>query len=229
MKYKKEGILYVVSTPIGNLEDITLRALRVLKEVDLILCEDTRKAGMLLKKYEIKKPLLSYFEHNEDKRIREIIPLLKEGKKIALITNAGTPAISDPGYPLVREVVKEGIKIDVCPGASSVISSLVLSCLPTDTFIFLGFPPKGKKKKRQLLEKIGKIDGTYIIFVPARELCLLLNEIYELYGEIEGAVVREQTKIYEEVLRGKISFLYEHFSKKRPKGEITLLVHANFL
>jgi len=215
--------LYLVSTPIGNLKDITLRAIDTLSSVDVIACEDTRKTGLLLKKVRNKNnpQLLSYYEENELKRIPEIISLLKSEKSVALVSNAGTPTISDPGFKLVRECIKEGIKIEAIPGASAILSALVISGLSTNKFIFLGFLPKKEGKRKKILEKLEK-DVTTIVYVSPYRLIKRLEELKSLFGDIEVVVCRELTKIYEEVKRDRISDLLSYFGKKKIKGELTL-------
>ena len=227
------GILYLVSTPIGNLEDITFRAKRILSEVNIIACEDTRKTGLLLK--EVRPPgrsdlkkggnirLISFYEENELKRIPQIIKLLKEGRNVALISNAGTPTISDPGFKLVRECIKEGIKVVSIPGASAILTALVSSGLPTDKFLFLGFLPKKQGKRKKILESL-PIKTTIIIFESPYRLLKSLKDIKEVLGDIEIVICRELTKIHEEIRKGKISQEIEHFEKKKPRGEFTLLL-----
>lgn len=217
------GVLYLVSTPIGNLEDITFRAKRILGEVDLIASEDTRKTGLLLKKLAIpKKQLLSYYEENELKRIPQIIKLLKEGKKIALVSCAGTPTISDPGYKLVRESIKEEIKVEAIPGPSVVPSALVVSGLPTDRFLFLGYLPKKQGKRKKILESLPS-KTTIIFFESPHRLIKSLKQIKEMLGDVEIVVCRELTKIHEEIRREKVSQSVKHFERVKPKGEFTLL------
>jgi len=222
--YSMDSKLYLISTPIGNLKDITLRAIDILSSVDVIACEDTRKAGLLLEKLEIKtKPqFLSYYEENEIERIPQIISLIKSGKDVALISNAGTPAISDPGFKLVRECIKKGIKIEVIPGASAVLSSLVLSGLPTDKFMFLGFLPKKESKRKQLLTSVPK-KTTIILFVSPHRLIKRLGELRSLFGNVDIVLCRELTKIHEETRREKVSQSIKHFKQTKPKGEITLV------
>lgn len=217
------GKLCLVATPIGNLKDITLRAIDILSYVDVIACEDTRKTGLLLKKLEIDNnpQLLSYYEENEAGRIPQIISLLKLGKNVALVSNAGTPTISDPGFKLVRECIKENINVEAIPGASAVLSALIVSGLPTDKFIFLGFLPKKEGKRKKILEKLEK-DTTTIIYVSPYRLVKRLEELKSLFGDIEVVVCRELTKMHEEVKRDKISDLLSYFGKKKIKGEITL-------
>jgi len=198
------GKLYLIATPIGNLKDITLRAIEVLSSIEIIACEDTRKTGLFLEKLEIKnKPqLISYFEENEKNRIPQIINFLKSGENIALISNAGTPTISDPGYKLVRESIKENISIESIPGASSFLVALVSSGLPTDRFLFLGFLSKKEGKRRLTLESLPK-KTTIIFFESPSRLVKTLNEINNIYGNIEIVICRELTKIYEEIRREK--------------------------
>ena len=220
------AILYLVSTPIGNLEDITLRAKRILGEADIIACEDTRKTGMLLVKLNIpRKRLLSYYEENELRRIPEIVRLLKEGKNVALVSNAGTPTISDPGFKLVRECLIQGIKVEAIPGPSAILTALVSSGLPTDKFLFLGYLPKKKNKRLNLLKNY-TLDAkpyTLIFFESPHRLIETLKDLQEIFGDIEIVLSRELTKIYEEIRREKISETIAYFEKTPPKGEFTLL------
>lgn len=223
------GILYVVATPIGNLSDITLRAIETLKSADAIACEDTRKTGVLLSRIlPINKPrLISYYEQNELQRIPEIINALKNGLNIALVSDAGTPTISDPGFKLVREAIREGINVESIPGPSSVITALVSSGLPTDKFLFVGYPPKKPGHRKKLFQNIASmiriIKTTVIVFEGPHHLIRTLTEMKEVFGDIDIVLSRELTKIHEEVRREKISNLIEHFSKTTPKGEIVIL------
>jgi len=232
------GNLYIVATPIGNLQDITARAIETLKSVDLIISEDTRKTGILLnelaKKYGFEKKkinLLSYFDQNEDKRIPEVISALKDNVNIALVSDAGTPTVSDPGFKLVRECLKEGIKVISIPGASSIISALVSSGLPTDKFTFIGFLPKKIGHRTTMFEKIklanSAIKTTFVLFVPPHGLIKTLEEMEHIFGDIEVVVARELTKVYEEIKKDKISELKGYFVKKGVKGEIVLLFNLN--
>lgn len=225
------GRLYLVSTPIGNLEDITLRAKRILSEVDVIACEDTRKTGLLLARLNLvrgwtsKPKLLSYFEENETRRIPEIIHLLKEGGNVALVSNAGTPTISDPGFKLVRECISQGIQVEAIPGASSILTALVSSGLPTDKFLFLGYLPKKKNKRLNLLKNY-TLDArpyTLIFFESPHRLLKTLIDLKETFSDIEIVICRELTKIHEEIRREKISQAIAHFEKVKPKGEFTLV------
>ena len=223
------GILYIVSTPIGNLEDITLRAKRILSEVKVIACEDTRKTGILLNQLSVHKPhLLSYYEENELKRIPQIIKLLKEDKNVALVSNAGTPTISDPGFKLVRACIKEGIKVESVPGASAILTALVASGLPADKFLYLGYLPKKAGKRQKLLKELTTIiyiiKATVVIFATPHRLIKELKDIRSVFGDIEIVLCRELTKIHEEIRREKISQAIAHFEKVKPKGEFTLLL-----
>jgi len=218
------GILYLVSTPIGNLKDITLRAKEVLASVDVVACEDTRKTGLLLQKLEIqiKPKLFSYYEENEAVRIPQIIQLLKTGKNIALVSNAGTPTLSDPGFKLVRECIAQDIKIESIPGPSAILTALVVSGLPTDKFLFLGFLPKKQGKRKKIFTSLPE-KTTIIFFESPYRLLKTLNELKEFLGDIEIIVCRELTKMHQEVRREKISQSIAHFAKTKPKGELTLL------
>jgi len=218
------GKLYLVATPIGNLKDITLRAIEVLSFVEVLACEDTRKTGLLLQKLEIKnKPqLLSYYEENEQGRIPQIINFLNEGQNVALVSNAGTPTISDPGFKLVRECVNQGIFVESIPGSSSVLTALTVSGLPTDKFLFLGFLPKKEGKRKTILESLPK-KTTIIFFESPFRLLKTLKELKEIFGDINLVICRELTKVFEEIRREKISASINHFIEVKPKGEFTLL------
>ena len=217
-------MLYIVSTPIGNLKDITLRALEVLETVDLIAAEDTRHSKILLDHYQIATPLTSYFEHNEKKKAGYLVGLLKEGKNIALVTDAGTPGISDPGYRLVSLCRENEISMTVIPGPCALIAALSLSALPTDSFIFAGFLPvkSGGRKKR--LEEFANETRTVILYESPHRLLKTLKDLQEIFPNTEVVVAREITKKFEEVRRGKASELLAHFSKTSPKGEFVLLL-----
>lgn len=235
------GKLYIVSTPIGNLQDITLRAIKALFEVDVIACEDTRRAGVLLgtmssvyndligsdNAINHKPRLLSYYEQIEMRRIPEILSLLQGGQNVALMSDAGTPAISDPGFKLIRECVRMDIKIEAIPGPSSVITALTVSGLPTDKFIFLGYPPHKSGHRKTFFENIKKaqeiIKSTVIIFVAPHKLLRNLEELKAAFDDIEIVLCRELTKTYEEIRREKISESLLHFQKTSPKGEFVLL------
>lgn len=216
-------MLYIVSTPIGNLEDITLRAIRTLKEVDVIAAEDTRHAGILLRKYEIQKPLLSYHSYSGDLKVEKILEILRSGKSVALISDAGTPGISDPAYGLITKAIEENIKIVPIPGPSSLLSAIVMSGLPMNQFLYLGFLPI-KKGKQTLLRSLALEKRTIVIFESPHRLLRTLNDLKEYLGDRNIAVCREMTKIYEEALRFKISDAIEHFTNKNPKGEFVLVI-----
>ena len=226
------GTLFVVATPIGNLQDITTRAIKTLMSVDAIAAEDTRKTGLLLQNImalnnPIRPRLISYYEQNEMQRIPEIINALKNGLNIALVSDAGTPTISDPGFKLVREAIKEGIRVESIPGPSSVISSLVSSGLPTDKFLFVGYPPRKPGHRKKLFENIASmiriIKTTVILFEGPHHILRTLGEMKEVFGDIDVVICRELTKVYEEIRREKISASIDHFSKTNPKGELVIL------
>ncbi len=218
------GCLYLISTPIGNLKDITLRSIETLKNVDLIAVEDTRRSGKLLKEYDVDTKMISYFEHNEDVRIKEIIEKLKSGFDIALISDAGTPTISDPGYRLVNEVHKNNIKISSLPGPSSVINALAVSGLPTDHFYFEGFLPK-KKGRLTRFKFLSSLPATVILFESPFRLIKTLLDIEKFMGQRIVSVCREMTKIHEEIFRGSLWKTINHFkNKKSIKGEIVILI-----
>ena len=222
------AILYLVSTPIGNLKDITLRAIGVLSSVDIIACEDTRKTGFLLQKLNIKsKPqLLSYYEENEQGRIPQIINFLKEGQSVALVSNAGTPTISDPGYKLVRECINENILVESIPGSSSVLTALTVSGLPTDKFLFLGFLPKKEGKRKTIFESLPQ-KTTIIFFESPFRLLKTLKELKKLLGDINVVICRELTKVFEEIRREKIQASINHFLEVKPKGEFVILFNLS--
>ena len=217
------GVLYVVATPIGNLGDITLRAIKVLGEVDLIVCEDTRRTATLLTNHGIRKPMVSYFEHNELKRVPELVERLKRGAAIALVSDAGTPAISDPGYRLVRAALDAGCRVVSVPGPSALTAALSIAGLPTDRFCFEGFLPARSAARRKALTALKHESRTMVFFEAARRLREVLAEMAEIFGaDREAAIVREVSKIYEETLRGAIRDLAA--SAAHLKGEVTLIV-----
>lgn len=217
-------MLYLVATPIGNLQDITLRALEVLKKVDGIICEDTRRTSLLLNHYGIKKPLIVLNDYNEHKNVARVINLLKQGQNLALVSDAGTPLISDPGYKLVRACLENNIEVDSIPGPSSVITALTLSGLPPDKFMFLGYLPEKPGHRKKLLECLGSnLEGcklTYIVFIAPHKLLRVLQEMQEIYGDIELTLAHELTKIHQSVETKKISGWLS--SLRSPKGEYVL-------
>ncbi len=229
MTLKNMGILYIVATPIGNLQDITQRAIKTLQSVDVIACEDTRKTGILLSQVipiESPKPrLISYYEQNELQRIPEIIAALKDGLNIALVSDAGTPTISDPGFKLVREAIKEGIKVESIPGPSSVITALTVSGLPTDKFLFVGYPPRKPGHREKMFQDLKKLSvkTTIILFEAPHKILRTLEELKNVFGDIDIVLCRELTKIHEEIRREKLSSAIDHFSKIVPKGEFVVV------
>ncbi len=217
-------MLYVVSTPIGNLKDITLRALDILASVDLVVSEDTRTTQKLLKRYEIKARLLSYNDYNKRTRTKQILNKLEAGCDVALVSESGTPAISDPGYYLIRECIKHGFEVVPVPGACAVTAALVASGLPTDSFTFIGFLPKKKGKKHKLLEELKNQQTTVVFFESPHRLAQTLESLRLLYPEWWLAVCRELTKLHEEVVRGTVAEVAEKLSKVKPRGEYTLVL-----
>lgn len=221
---KERGILFIVSTPIGNLEDITLRALRMLKEVELIAAEDTRRTRKLLSHYQITTPITSYFEENELKKSPYILKVLKEGKDVALVSDAGTPTISDPGFRLVKLAIENSIEVTSIPGPSALISALALSGLTTDSFTFYGFLPRKSKERKVFLASLRKEGKTVILYESPRRILKTLNDINTILGNAKVVLVRELTKIHEEVIRGTASDIVKAFEGRTVKGEITLLI-----
>ncbi|MBO5349732.1 MAG: 16S rRNA (cytidine(1402)-2'-O)-methyltransferase [Clostridia bacterium] len=219
------GKLYLVATPIGNLEDITLRAIRILKEVDVIAAEDTRHSLKLLNHLEISKPLISYHRHNEDIKTDLLINKLLNGENIALITDAGTPAVSDPGEFIVKEAIKNNIEIIPIPGACALINALITSGLNTKEFAFYGFLPLNKKLRTIKLEELKKETKTMIIYEAPHKISNTLNDIYKNLGNVNIVLARELTKIHEEFIRGKISEIIEIV--KELKGEMIILIEGN--
>jgi 16S rRNA (cytidine1402-2'-O)-methyltransferase len=220
------GVLYVVATPIGNLEDITLRAVRVLGEVAAIACEDTRQTVKILNRFGFKKPLISYFHPREGQRIPEIIGLLKAGRDVALVSDAGTPGISDPGFPLIREALKEGVRVVPIPGPAAVTAALAAAGLPTHRFLFLGFPPPKATGLRKLLEAQAGQEATLVFYLPTRRLAEFLAAVIETLGDRRVVVARELTKIHEEFLRGTARELAAAIGARALKGEATVLVEG---
>lgn len=221
------GKLYLVGTPIGNLEDITLRAMRTLKEVDLIAAEDTRRTGKLLQHLQIDTPQISYHEHNHNSRIPELVSHLKQGKNIALVTDAGMPSISDPGYKLVREAIATQIKVIPIPGGTAVISALAASGLPTDRFIFEGFLPQKDQDRQARLELLRNETRTIVFYEAPHRLVTTLKDLVTALGTREIVLGREITKIHEEFWRGSITEAIALYTELRqPKGEYTLVVRG---
>jgi 16S rRNA (cytidine1402-2'-O)-methyltransferase len=217
--------LYLVPTPIGNLEDITLRAIRILNEVNVILAEDTRTSGKLLKHHNISKPLQSYHIFNEHKTVEQLISRMKAGETFALISDAGTPSISDPGFLLVREVLKAGIEVNCLPGATAFVPALVNSGLPSDRFVFEGFLPHKKGRHTRLL-KLAEEERTIILYESPHRLVKCLEQLKEYLGDRNASVSREISKMFEETVRGTLSELIDYFTQKGVKGEFVVLVEG---
>ena len=220
------GTLFVVSTPIGNLEDITLRALRVLKEVDLIACEDTRRTHLLLKHYNIKNSLTSYHDYNKERKTPELVRFLKSKKSLALVSDAGTPGIADPAYFLVKKAIFEKIEVVSVPGVSAFLSALVVSGLPTDRFCFENFLPSKKTKRGKRLKGLEDEKRTLIFYESSHRFIQTLDDIQKILGERDIVVARELTKKFEEIKRGKVSEIKEYFQKKKIKGEFVILMRG---
>jgi len=221
------GNLFIVATPIGNLEDITFRAVRVLSEVDLIAAEDTRQTRVLLDRYRINTPMTSYHKFNIRGKTDRIVDLLREGKNIALVSDAGMPGISDPGYELIKSAVEEGVRVEPVPGASAAITALAASGLPTDRFVFEGFLPKKPGKKKKALEALKDDPRTVIIYESPYRLVKTLGDIQNVLGERRVAVCRELTKKFEEVIRGKAGEVAKHLQGRKVKGEVVVVVEGS--
>ncbi len=217
------GILYIVATPIGNLEDISFRAIRILKESSLIAAEDTRQTKKLLNHYNISTSTLSYYEHNRFTRIPQIVNHLNTGKDVAVVTDAGTPGISDPAYKLIRAAIETNARVEAIPGPSASITALVASGLPTDRFIFEGFLPH-KKGRKGKLERLASIDATIIIYESPKRIQRTLKDILEYIGNRPAVIGRELTKMHEEIIRGKVSELLSYFNQNTPRGEFVIMI-----
>jgi 16S rRNA (cytidine1402-2'-O)-methyltransferase len=224
----KPGTLYVVATPIGNLEDITYRAVRVLKEADLIACEDTRHTAKLLHHYEIDKPTVSYHEHNEAARAEELVAKMEQGLKVAQVSDAGMPGISDPGYRVIKLAIERGIQVVPIPGASAVVAALAASGLPTDSFQFLGFLPARSGERRTLLESVRSAQQTTVVYEAPHRIAETMKDIVELLGTERPVVLaRELTKVHEEFIRGSAAEILQRVQQYQLKGEMTLLLGKN--
>ncbi|MFH0838674.1 MAG: 16S rRNA (cytidine(1402)-2'-O)-methyltransferase [Candidatus Omnitrophota bacterium] len=221
---EKYGTLFIVATPIGNLKDITLRALDTLKAVHLIACEDTRHTKILLNHYGIKTPLTSYFEYNKITKGDYLIKVLQEGKNIALVSDAGTPGISDPGSHIIRLALKNAVPLCVIPGPAACIGGLILSGKPTDKFIFEGFLPSKQTARKNRLKQLTGEKRTIIFYESPHRLLKTLADIYEVFGDVELALIRELTKLFEEQRRECVSSLLAHFVKTKPRGEFILIL-----
>jgi len=221
------GILYLVATPIGNLEDITFRAIRILQEVDLIAAEDTRQTLKLLNHYEIKKPLISYHRHNEEIKVDNLVKKLKEGENIAVVSDAGTPAISDPGEVIVKEALKENIKIIPIPGACAAINALIASGLDTKEFAFYGFLSINKKIRKETLEQIRKENKTIILYEAPHKIKSTLQDLEKVLENRKIVIARELTKIHEEFIRGTTSEILQKY--EQPKGEHIIIIEGSII
>ena len=218
------NVLYIVATPIGNLKDITLRAIEVLKSVDLIACEDTRHTKILFSRYSINKPTTSYFEHNKLTKGKYLIELLKQGKEIALVSDAGTPGILDPGYNLINLAIQNDIPLTVIPGPAAFVNALVLSGKPAHKFIFEGFLPNRSQARQNRLKELAKLKYTLIFYESCHRIAATLEDIQAIFGDKEIVLARELTKKFEEAIRGKISIIRQKFQKEKPRGEFVVIV-----
>jgi 16S rRNA (cytidine1402-2'-O)-methyltransferase len=223
------GTLYLVATPIGNLSDITHRALEVLRDVDLIACEDTRHTHKLLSHYGITTKTVSYHQHNEQQRTAQLIDQLQQGHNIAIVSDAGTPSISDPGFRLVRAAIENEVTVVPVPGPSALISALIAAGLPTDEFFFAGFLPARSNARRARLSELQSVPGTLIFYEAPHRLAGTLKDAYEILGERDAVVARELTKVHEEIRRGRLSELSNHYQSAEPRGEIVVLIDRNVI
>ena len=217
--------LTLVPTPIGNLEDITLRALRVLKEADLIACEDTRTSGILLRKYEIQTKLTSFHLYNENNKLKYLLEKLQEGMKIVVISDAGTPGISDPGWILLRRAIDEGIEVDVLPGATAFVPALLLSGIETQNFMFLGFPPEKSGKRLKFFESIKEVQSTLCFYMSPHKIKRQIPDMIEIFGDRKAALIREISKIHQDSIRRTLSGILDYVSEG-VKGELVLVVEG---
>ena len=220
----RPGTLYLVATPIGNLEDVTLRAVRTLRECDVVAAEDTRRTGQLLKHFGISKPLLSYFQFNEAKRSEEVLERLRRGEKVALVTDAGSPGISDPGERVVKAAIAAGLRVEPVPGPSALVAALTASGLPTEEFHFIGFLPRKQGQRRRELERLKRFGGTLVLYESPYRVAKLLAELNELFAGHQVVLARELTKKFEEYLRGTPAELLEVLKHRSLKGEFVVMV-----
>ncbi len=220
------GTLYIVSTPIGNLEDITLRAIRVLKEVGLIAAEDTRHTRNLLNKYEIETSLTSYHDHNKEEKAPVLVAQMIEGKSVALVSDAGTPGISDPGYFLINLAIDQKIPVVPIPGATAAIAALSISGMPTDSFVFEGFLPSKHGQRLKRLQALAKEERTIIFYEAPHKIIKAIEEMLEVFGDRRAVITRELTKIHEEAIRGTLSEILKHLLTGSIKGEFTVIMHG---
>ena len=220
-------MLYLVATPIGNLGDISLRALETLRSVDIVASEDTRKTGLLLKHFEIKKPQISFHEYNEENAGARLLDLLLEGKSVALVTNAGTPGISDPGYSLVRRAIAAGVPITSIPGPAAFVSALILSGLPVHSFTFRGFPPHKAGSRRRFLAQEAESRHTLVFYESPHRLIAFLKDALEIYGDRQAAIANDLTKLFEAVERGSLSELITRLEGSQLRGEYTIVIASH--
>lgn len=226
MTSTEQGMLYLCATPIGNLEDITLRALRIFREADYIAAEDTRHTIKLLNHFEISKPLISYHEHNRHEKGPEIIKLVEQGYKVALVSDAGMPGISDPGADLVVLAREAGVPMTIIPGPSAALSALVLSGLSTERFVFEGFLPREKKERAERIRSLGQEERTIIIYEAPHRLVSLLNDLQKTLGDRNISIVRELTKVYEEILPMTLSQAVDYYKERTPRGEFVIVLEG---
>ena len=227
---EKKGTLYLVATPIGNLEDVTLRALRVLAEADVVACEDTRRTRQLLEHFQIRARTVSYHEHNERERAEELARMIEEGSTVALVSDAGTPGINDPGYRVVRACVERGLRVVPVPGASAIVAALTASGLPTDEFYFGGFLPARTHARRERLSSVRTLRATLVFYEAPHRIAHALADAREILGERDAAVARELTKLHEEVARGRLSELAERFAPDgSARGEMVLIIDRDVI
>jgi len=226
MSHPPPATLYLVATPIGNLGDITLRALDTLREVGLVASEDTRKTGRLLARYDIKKPQVSFHEHNQERAGRRILESLREGQSVALVTNAGTPGISDPGFSLVRLAIQEGVPVTMVPGPCALVMALVLSGLPAHSFTFRGFPPRKSGARRRFYAADQDSPHTLIYYESPYRLKVSLSDALEVLGDRRAALANELTKLYEQVTRGSLSELIDMLGEEKPRGEYVVVIEG---
>ncbi len=217
-------MLYLVATPIGNLSDVALRALETLRHVDVVACEDTRKTGRLLKHFEIDKPKIAFHEHNERQATARVMSMVEQGQSVALVTNAGTPGISDPGFTLVRRAIEEDVPIVMIPGPSALVMALVLSGLPSHSFTFRGFPPRKPGPRKRFLEVDAHSPHTLVFYESPYRLKAFLEAAIEVFGDRQAALANELTKLYEEIQRGTLSELLAFFEEEEPRGEYTVVI-----
>jgi 16S rRNA (cytidine1402-2'-O)-methyltransferase len=220
------GTLFIVATPIGNLEDITLRALKILQQVSVVACEDTRKTGRMLQKYKIKQKLFSYYQPKEKQRLPQILDMLRGGGDVALVSDAGTPGLSDPGYPLIKKALSEGIRVVPIPGPAAVTAALSAAGLPTSRFLFLGFPPPKKTAVEKLLKSLIEESATLVFYIPVRKIPAILEIVNNTMGDRTVVIARELTKLHEEFLRGQPQQILLRLNSTTLKGEATLLIEG---